>query len=163
MRKHKLTEITLALVALGFIIIQTACDTGLRETQVTLTYLYLTFESDRAKAQIGEPVLMRFTVTNTGKQPIVLESKDKPVMDIVVRVAGGGVLLSWSERNPHQIAHRMEWRPGESKVIELVWIPKQDDVYVGAYHDVFLSGILNDDSIPLQGVGVRLCASNFCR
>ncbi|MBI5649413.1 MAG: hypothetical protein HZC40_03035 [Chloroflexi bacterium] len=111
---------------------------------------------------MNEPVQMRFGVVNTGKETFVLESKNSPVMDIVVSEAGGGAFLSWSTQNPDKVSYRIEWKPGESKVIELTWIPKPGDIYIGARRDIDLVGTLAGLSGGL-GVSVRICASDICR
>jgi hypothetical protein len=121
--------------------------------------LILTFEADRSQVRVGEPVHMRFTIKNVGSKPWVIESQDTPVMDIRVDVVGDGTLLTWSVQNPAQVSHRLEWKPGESKVIEWSWTPKQGDVYSGAEHDIGLIGVLFGG----QAAGVRVCASDVCR
>jgi hypothetical protein len=84
-------------------------------------------------------------------------------MDIVVDVVGGPQLLAWSDQNPDKVAHRLEWKPGESKTIEWVWIPRQEDIASGYYQDVFLGGLLYSESKIIQSANVTVCASNFCR
>lgn len=106
---------------------------------------------------------MRFTIKNTGSESTVVESKDTPVMDISVSVVGDGTLLVWSEQNPDQVSHHLEWKPGESKVIEWSWTPKEDDIYIGAFHNFFLSGSLSENSKVVQAADVMVCASNVCR
>jgi hypothetical protein len=125
--------------------------------------LTLKYEADRSQVRVGEPVHMRFTIKNVGSKPWILESPNTPVMDIDVDVVGGPELLAWSTQNPDKISHRLEWAPGESQVIELTWIPKQEDVQFGMYNDVFLTGTLSENSKIIQSAGVRVCASNFCR
>ena len=84
-------------------------------------------------------------------------------MDISVKVAGGPRLLTWSSQHPDKVAHRLEWKPGESKTIEFVWIPKPEDIAQGYYKDVFLTGLLYSNGTIVQSAGVTVCASNFCR
>jgi hypothetical protein len=115
------------------------------------------------KVQAGQPVHIRFSVTNEGSRDWVLESPDTPVMDIVVDVVGGENLLTWSSQNPDKVAHRLEWKPGESKTIEWVWIPKEEDIAVGYYKNVAIVGRLSSGSKSVQNASVVVCASNFCR
>lgn len=125
--------------------------------------LGLWLESDHTRAQPGSPIQIRYTVKNMGERAWILESQDTPVMDIVVDVVGGTELFALSAQSPDKVAHRLEWKPGESKVIELTWIPKQEDVRFGMYHDVFLTGLLYNNGKIVQSAGVIVCASNFCR
>jgi hypothetical protein len=149
-------------MAVGFLLMQTACETGSTDAAV-YNDLVLRLYANRLQARVGEPVQIRFTVINDGKESWVLESPDTPVMDIVVDVVGGPQLLAWSDQNPDKVAHRLEWKPGETKVIEWVWIPREEDIAVGYYHDVFIYGYVTSVSMGAQSAGVRVCASNFCR
>lgn len=152
----------LASVALTFVLMQMGCGTGLRGT-AGVDHLLLQTESNRSRAQADAPIQIRFTITNTGQNHIVVESPDTPVMDIVVDVVGGPELFSWSGQNPDKVAHRLEWKPGESKTIELVWVPKPEDIADGYFKDVFLTGLLYSEGKIVQSAGVTVCASNFCR
>jgi hypothetical protein len=89
--------------------------------------LGLWLESDRTRAQIGIPIQIRYAVKNMGERTWILESLDTPVMDINVQIPGGSVVLNWASQNPDKVSHRLEWQPGESKTIELVWTPKQEE------------------------------------
>ena len=109
-------------------------------------YMILRLSSDRSVAQIGEPVNVRFTITNEGGDTWIA-SPNTPVMDIVASsMDSAEILLTWSSKNPDKVSHRLEWKPGESKMIELTWIPKQGDVYIGYRRDIHFSGVLNSDS-----------------
>jgi hypothetical protein len=149
-------------ITLVLLLMQIACDGGRKGTAV-YNDLVLTVEANRSQARVGEPVQIRFTITNTGRQTEVVESNDKPVMDIIVQVVGDRPLLVWSEQNPDQVSHHLQWQPGESKIIEWSWTPKQGDVYVGAFRDIFLSGVLYWGPNRSQSASVTLCASNVCR
>jgi len=145
----------MAIIAL----LLSGCTTYIFGLSQTTSYdtLILKFETDRSKVRVGEPVPIRFTIKNVGNKPYMVESQNTPVMDI--RVDGDGTHLDWSEQNPNQIAHHLEWQPDESKVIEWTWIPRQEDVYIGAYHDIALIGILFGG----HAASVRVCASYICR
>ncbi len=149
-------------ILLAMAVASSACDTTQRDVSV-FSGLVLQFEADRSRARVDEPVRMRFKIENTREYTIVLESPDTPVMDISVKVVGGPRLLTWSSQNPDKVAHRLEWKPGESKTIEWVWIPRQEDIASGYYQDVFLTGLLYRDSKIIQDAGVTVCASNYCR
>jgi hypothetical protein len=151
----------IVLAMLGVLLLETACGMIVRDTTYHDT-LRLDFEANRDQAQVGEPVHMRFVIKNIGKQPIVIESQDTSVMDIIVQVVGGETLLSWSARNPEKASHRIGWKPNESRVVELTWIPKQGDIYSGAYRDIYLTGLLSEDSRLVRAAGVRICASDVC-
>jgi len=145
------------------LLLQVACETG-ESNSAVYNDLVLRFESNRTRAEAGKPVHMRFSVKNGGSQPIVIDSKNLPVMDIVVIPQfGQEILLSWSAQNPDKVAHRLEWKPGESKIIELVWTPKQEDIYIGAVRIIYLAGYLYENSRFAQSADVMLCASNVCR
>jgi hypothetical protein len=155
---------TTFLLVVSILTLQAGCGfylTGL-SNKTNYDTLLLSLQTDRDRIQVGETVHMRFTVTNQG-DTWVLESKDTPVMDITVGIMGDGDITSWSAQNPDQGFHRLEWKRGESKVIEWTWTPKEGDVYIGAFHDIHLSGQLNKDSKIIQAAGVTLCSSNVCR
>lgn len=130
--------------------------------------LLLDLESDSTRAQLGIPIQMRFTVKNSGERPWILESQETPVMDIVILGIGDQVLASWSSRNPEKISHRLEWKPGESKTIELIWIPTQADYDAGEYYSprgvprIYVSGQLYENSRLVKGVGFELCFKIRC-
>ncbi|HEX4850922.1 MAG TPA: hypothetical protein VFV08_08960 [Puia sp.] len=97
---------------------------------------------------------MQFTIKNAGNQPAIIESMGTPVMDIVVDDgASRRILASWSAQNPDKVMHHLEWQPGESKVLELVWIPPQEE----DSRQVFASGLLYQESKFLQGANVDFC------
>jgi hypothetical protein len=152
----------LASMAFACVLMQAGCATGLRGT-AGVDHLLLQIQSNRSKAQVGLPIQIQFTITNTDQSYIVVESTDTAVLDIVVQVVGGPNLFVWSSQNPDKIAHRLEWKPGESKTIELIWIPRPEDIASGYYKDVFLGGLLYKDGEILQGANVQICASNYCR
>jgi len=155
--------VQVTLVMILVIYTQVACfEKGLSD-RAPYGDLGLFFESNRSQARVGEPMQMRFSVINHGNQPTVIESPDTPVMDIVVQVVGGPDVFTWSSQNPDKITHRLEWKPGESKTIELVWIPQSEDIAVGYYRDVFLYGYVTSVPLGARSAGVRVCASNFCR
>lgn len=152
----------LAAIALILVLMQMGCGTGLRDT-AGVDHLLLQIESNRARAQADVPIQIRFTITNTGQNHIVAESPTTPVMDILIHVVGGPDLLSWSSQNPDRVQHRIEWKPGESKTIEWVWIPREEDIASGYYKNVALVGRLSSGSKSVQNASVVVCASNFCR
>ena len=163
MNTRRAANIIFALIGLGFALTQTGCDAGLRHT-ASYNYLLLELNSSRSQVKVGERVQVRFTIRNTGQQSTMVESTDTPVMDIVVSSVGSGnVFLAWSVQNPDKVAHYLEWRPGESKTIEIVWTPRQEDIAIGVFHNVPLAGILNGDSKIVQSASVDVCASNVCR
>jgi hypothetical protein len=109
--------------------------------------------SNRSFVRVGESVRVRFTVTNFGKQAIVLESK-LPVMDIEVRpVFDNQVLTSWSRQNPDKVLHRIEWKPGESKTLELTWTATEETFS----RRIFLGGFLSRNLGWGQAANVTIC------
>ena len=125
--------------------------------------LILNFESDRSQVRVGEAVHMRFTIKNAGNKPYVIESPDTPVMDINVQIPGGPAVLNWASQNPVKVSHRLEWQPGASRTIELVWTPKQEDFARNDLPAFYLSGILYENSVVVQGASVTVCTTDTCR
>jgi hypothetical protein len=80
--------------------------------------------------QGGELLDIQFTVTNEGqnRRLEVLESKDKPVLDMVIGEHGSPELIySWAAQNPDQVRHHVEWQPGESQTINVKWqLPQKE-------------------------------------
>lgn len=125
--------------------------------------LGLWLESDHTRAQPGSSIQIRYTVKNMGERAWILESQDTPVMDIVVDVVGGTELFALSAQSPDKVAHRLEWKPGETKILELTWVPKQEELRAGYYYNIYISGLLYQDSKIVQSTTIRVCASNICR
>ncbi len=156
-------RIRLLLIALGAVLILTACDGGEISTS-SRGSLLLEFRSNRTRLRAGEPVQMRFTVYNNSYNTVVIESSGTPVLDIVVEEQNSRrQILRWSAQNPERILHLVEWRPKETKTLELSWIPKQEDLRVGSYHNVFLTGTLSENSRIVKTAGVMICAADVCR
>jgi len=86
-------------------------------------------------ANVGQPVTIRFTVRNDGKErTTVYERTGKPVMDIIVGTAptrpGAPPRPRWSDgKELTSELTRLELKPGESRVIEMIWIPNEEDNY----------------------------------
>jgi len=106
---------------------------------------------------VGQPVQIRYTVTNTTDRTevIQLEEKQEPVMDILVGFGPGGhrTRIYWSDRReitPEM--RRLELAPGESKTIEMTWMP--DEKANG--RPVSVRGILNREQMR-QYVPVHIC------
>lgn len=120
-----------------------ACSQSLgRYQDVNVGSLQGHLQVNRDKLQPSEPVHIRFTVTNTSTggtgKPQVLESKSTPLMDIQVHTVGRE-LVRWSAQQPPDLLpQRIELAPGQSKTIELTWVP---DGRVG-YSSVDIVGIL---------------------
>lgn len=114
-------------------------------------YLTLKIETDRSWAKVGESVQIRLTVTNNWNQVYTIESKAQPVLDLVVEdAASNQILLSWVKQNPDQASHHVEWKPGESIILEMVWTPSQEE-YGRVHH---ISGLLSEGSKYVQGASI---------
>jgi len=153
---------------LGFLlmscILVCACSkTSVQTDSSFFSGLGLQLEANSLQARVGEPVHVSFKVENTREHVKVIESQATPVIDIVVQGEDRQVLLTWSSQNPDKVSHRIEWKPGETKIIELTWVPKQEDLRFGYYYNIYLGGILNQDSKIVQSTTIGVCASNFCR
>jgi hypothetical protein len=159
------------MLVMGIMLILTGCLTSQPKGIIdknNYDTLLLDLESDSTRTQPGIPIQMRFTVKNAGERIWILESQDTPVMDIVILGIGDQVLASWSSRNPEQLSHRLEWKPGESKTIELIWIPTQADYDAGEYYRplgvprIYASGRLYENSRLVKGAGFELCFKTRC-
>jgi len=101
--------------------------------------------------------MIRYTVENIRDQieVIQLEEKQEPVMDILVGFGRGegGTRLYWSdgqEITPEM--RRLELAPGESKTIEMTWVPDEKaEGYI-----VTVSGILHREH-RYQDATVMIC------
>jgi len=92
--------------------------------------LTLNLWTSRYGLDVGESVDIRFTVENVGEKTKVIELADRPVMDISI---GFGthpgvdpVRIRWSggrEITPELT--RLVLEPGESKTIEMTWVPDE--------------------------------------
>lgn len=160
--KQRVSVVTLIVLLIG----QTGCTLfGNSQLASGADYgpLHLGVSSNYSRIQPGNNLRIRFGVRNNSNETIILESPGTPVMDIRVKVVGGPELLTWSSQNPDKVSHRIEWKPGESKVIELTWLVRQEDVAYGHPYYIDLAGFLNSESKLLQAAGVIVCASNACR
>jgi len=88
----------------------------------------------RDKPRVGQPVDIQFTVINHGTARWVIELPEASVMDIRVST-GAGIPrpIYWSDgREITPEMRRLELAPGESKTIEMTWVPSTDDKYATA-------------------------------
>ena len=93
-------------------------------------YLGLTLWVSRSLPRVAEPVKIRYTVDNFGDQieVIQLEEKQEPVMDILIGFGptGGRTRIYWSDgREISPEMRGLELAPGESKTIEMTWVPDE--------------------------------------
>ena len=147
----------LFLMIFTSVLTQAGCTTPSTQPQkafAKLDDLGLIFESDHSWLKVGETVHMRFTITNNGSRTWVVESKNFPVLDIIVQdVNSGQLLLSWSAQNPDKVSHRVEWKPGESKMLELTWTAAESNFG----HLVHTGGLLLQNSGINQSASVSVC------
>mgnify|MGYP000073560943 CR=1 FL=1 len=138
-------------------ILFSGCDANSAKSQRTrYDDLVLQLDINRSRVQLGESILIRFTVKNVANEPIKIESKESPVLDVQVVVGGSDeVLYSWAAENPEQASKQLEWTPGETKTIETVWVPREEEFYSGRV--VFVSGFLSENSKVVQSVGILTC------
>ncbi len=121
----------------------------------------LRISADRRYTDAGEPVRIRFTAINVGDIGVSFESEEGPIMDILVRYNPGGrdVIRDWWSEG-HQITPKMnsfELAPGESRTIEMTWIPP-DRIYS---QPVGLRGILHDQHGKTDA-WTSLCVEDGC-
>lgn len=143
----------LLLAGLGLMV---ACfpllDTGLSHAS-NYNSLVLKIQTNRSQIHVGESIKVHFSITNEGKHPAMIETHDKPVMDIIVQgVESQEVWHSWSEQNPPKVSNRIEWQPGETKEIELLWVAPPEE----KGRRVFVGGLLSADLRVVQSANVTI-------
>jgi hypothetical protein len=134
---------------------------GYTEGAARLGLLFLRIRVDRPKQPClkgGELLDINFTVTNEGqiRRLEVLESKDKPVMDVFMRESPSmKSVYSWAEQNPDKAQHRVEWQPGESQTINVKWQLPQKEY---AHQNLDIIGSVHVDDIRYGAFAVvSLC------
>ncbi len=91
----------------------------------TLDNLLLVLWVSHRSVDVNQPVTIRFTVRNEGKQTVIYDRKDKPVMDILI--PGGIPAVRWSDGKPlTPELSRLELKPGEVRIIEMIWRPGEE-------------------------------------
>ncbi len=124
--------------------------------------LALKIEASQSEIAPGESLKIRFTVTNKGQQPVIIENVEQPVMDIkIVAPPNNQTVWSWSKENPDQVGHRIEWQPGESKRIETVWIPRMEDSRFSK-RSIGLGGFINESPSSPPSVVIPITEVNIC-
>ncbi len=131
----------LSVARLGLLLL-VACRATLSGIAV-LDDLVGTIQVDQDLGHIGQPVHIVFTIKNQtllwNGRVQTIECQSKPVIDIRVGY-GQEEFASWSaQQPPDKIPHRLVFQPGESKTIELTWVP--DESKRGM--PVVISGIMN--------------------
>ena len=87
--------------------------------------LTLVLWASHRSLNVNQPITIRFTAKNDGKQTVVYDRKDKPVIDIYI--PGGIPSVRWSDgKLPTPDITRLELKPGESKAIEMTWKPGEE-------------------------------------
>jgi len=119
--------------------------------------LRLTLWVSRSLPKVGQPLEIRFTVENPTDQTevIQLDEKQGPVMDTCIGFGSADMTIEcWSDgREITPEMRRLELAPGESKTIEMTWVPdKKADGY-----PVSVNGILNWGGEYPSYVPVHIC------
>ena len=85
----------------------------------------------RDRPRVGQSVDIRFAVINRGPGDLVIELPEASVMDIEIGTgAGVPTWIYWSDgREITPEMRRLELAPGESKTIEMTWVPSTDELY----------------------------------
>ncbi len=147
---HLLTVV--AALCLSIMLI--ACDSATQTTQYQ--DLVLRVQTNRTTARVGDETQVHFTVTNTGKQPVQINSGSEPVLDVQISDAGSGeVFASWAALHPDQAVKTLVWKPGETKTIDVQWAPTEKDYYIS--RPFFLTGFLREDSKIVQDASLLIC------
>lgn len=109
--------------------------------------LLLELKSDCDLFSVGKPLHFTLTLTNTATSgpPVLIESPDTPILDMVlisaeVVVSGDKLILPmWSDKQtPETLLHHLELAPGENYRIEWTWTPNamnrdEPSIYVAGY------------------------------
>jgi len=109
---------------------------------------------------VSQPVKIRYTVDNFADQieVIQLEEKQEPIMDIRIHFGplGGITTIYWSDgREITPEMRRLELAPGESKTIEMTWVPDKR----ATNNIVWISGMLNREQRS-QHVSIDICVGS---
>lgn len=76
-------------------------------------------------AEVGEPVAIRYTLTNNGPGKLVVQLKDSPAMDIVIQIntrENEKIFVRWSDGKPlTDELKQLVLEPGQSKTISMDW------------------------------------------
>jgi hypothetical protein len=106
--------------------------------------------------KVGQPLQIRLTAHNEGKEMAVFQTTSKPVLDISIgatRPAEDKALpgLHWADGKELTLdLTRLELKPGESKAIELTWTPDaqydRSIVHISGYLWFEKGGVLNRSS-----------------
>jgi len=133
---------------------------GAKSNVTTDGNLGLTLWVSRGRTSVGQPVQIRYTVDNFGDRTevIQLQEKQEPVMDILVFFGrlGSTTRIYWSDG--HEITpemRRLELAPGESKTIEMTWVPDKK----ATNESVLVSGMLNREQRS-QHVPIDICVGS---
>ncbi|MBI5033542.1 MAG: hypothetical protein HZB51_23720 [Chloroflexi bacterium] len=160
--KNKLSLIPLIIVGLSMILAScsAAADTY-TEGAARFDLLVLRIRVNHPKQlclKSGDSLDIRFTVSNVGNELFVLETKDSPVLDIVIREYGRSI-YAWAEQNPGQVQHRVEWQPGESKTVNVKWQLPQKEY---AHEALQIAGLISETDVrygqrTAQSAFITLC------
>ncbi|OQY98226.1 MAG: hypothetical protein B6D41_02640 [Chloroflexi bacterium UTCFX4] len=133
------------------------CDANSAKSQRTrYDDLVLQLDISRSRVEVGESILIRFTVKNVANEPIRIESKESPVLDVqVIDVNSHDTLFSWVTDVNEQTGNLAEWQAGETKIIETLWTPKSEDFYSG--RTLHVAGFLSENSEIVQSAGMIIC------
>jgi hypothetical protein len=100
-------------------------------------------------------------VVNHWDETEVLESEEKPILDIMVRYQPGltDVIRDWCSegREITPEMRKLKLGPGESRTIEMTWIPP--DIGYGTSVDLF--GVFHDQYSETK-VSTELCVEDGC-
>ena len=155
--ERRLYELVLLVAMAALVTNCTLLWGGAKSNATTDGNLGLTLWVSRGRTNVSQPVKIRYTVDNFADQieVIQLEEKQEPVMDILIGFGSGGdrTRIYWSDgREISPEMRGLELAPGESKTIEMTWVP--DETAEG--WPVTVSGILHREH-RYQDASVMIC------
>lgn len=126
----KLSRVAMTVAMLGLIV---SCIPSkvvpTRTAYARVGGLTLNLWTSRYGLSVGESVDIRLTVENIREKTRVIELADRPVIDISIgfsTMGGDHVRIRWSDgREMTSELTRLVLQPGESKTLEMTWVPDE--------------------------------------
>lgn len=122
-----MSKIIRFLLLLG-VTLQVGCSYGAVTSKQHInanTDLELNLWVNRGCAKPGDPLEIRYTIANNGKEKAVIQSRDRSVLDIRIRFQtnNGRLTVLWSDGQPQTAdLKQLILEPRQSKTITMKWV-----------------------------------------